>query len=744
MIIKIPRIIYPLFMLLFTVLIVSCNDSSSSSPEPPPEEPPTTTDITTVGEISGFGSVIVNGVEYETEASSISDDDDNSLSENDLSVGMIVTLSGSVNIDAPNTGTASSIEYSAELKGFIDEINLMDSYIAVHGQIILFNELTFFENTSPETLEMGDFVEVNGFFNDTEQLVATRIELDDEDNEISIKGFVNNLDTVAQTFSLSNLLINYAEAEFDDFTAADLADGQQVKVKGLLTNLTDDTLQVDKVKLITHNDEPDSHAEIKGLITDFVSATEFMVNGINVTTNSQTEIENGDSTQLGNNVNVEVEGQFNDDNVLVASEVEIEDDLEVEVDGVIEAIDATNNTIVVLGVTFSVTDLTRMDDKSDADERFFNFSQLSVGDFVEVKGFSNADGDNIATRIVREDEDDDNGEDDLDRITGLVSDIDSELFTFSVAGIPVATTATTEFEIADDVDASRDEFFAQLVDGMVIKVKGNFDNEDNEVFVAVEVELEDEGLEQHNRPELTGPVTSIDIESLSFVIFGKTINTNAMTEFRPLDGDDLSQASFFEVLQIGDMLEVKGQMQLDDFIARRAEFEDDLRQEIEGIAENIGDDSFTVVGINIDISSASEFELENGLAVSKAEFLAALAMSTGRVEVRGEFVEGAEGVEGVFVATKVELEIQDDDDNDDQLELTGLVSAINSELFTFTLTDTEVATTETTRFETAEDVSVSREDFFAQLSDGMELEVKGNFEGEVFIADEVEIETMTP
>ncbi len=741
MFIKIPRIIYALSMLLFTLLIVSCNDSSSSSPEPPPEEPPTTTDITTVGEISGFGSVIVNGVEYETDASSISDDDDNSLSENDLSVGMIVTLSGSVNINDPSTGSASSIEYSAELKGFIDEINLMDSYLVVHGQIILFNELTFFENTSLQTLMIDDFVEVNGFFNDAAQLVATRIELDDDGNEINIKGFVSNLDTVAQTFSLSNLLINYAEAEFDDFTAADLADGQQVKVKGLLTNLTDDTLQVDKVKLITHNDAPDSHAEIKGLITDFVSATEFMVNGINVTTNSQTEVENGDLTLLGNNVNVEVEGQFNDDNVLVASEVEIEDDLEVEVDGVIEAIDATDNTIVVLGVTFSVTDLTRMDDKSDADERFFNFSQLSVGDFVEVKGFSNADGDNIASRIVREEEDDDNGEGDLDRITGLVGDIDSELFTFSVSGIAVITTATTEFEIADDVSVNRADFFAQLIDGMVIKVKGNFDNV---VLEAVEVELKDEGLERQNRPELTGPVTSIDLESLSFVIFGKTINTNAMTEFRPLDGDDLSQASFFEVLQIGDMLEVKGQMQPDAFIARRAEFEDDLRQEIEGIAENISDDSFSIVGINIDISSTPEFQLEDGQVVTKADFLAALAMTTGRVEVRGEFIEDA------FVATEVELDIQeaDDDDNDDQLERTGLVSVINSELFTFTLTNTalttEVRTTETTRFETVEDVSVSRDDFFAQLSDGMELEIKGNFEGDVFVAVEVEIETMTP
>ena len=55
------------------------------------------TSSTTVGTITGFGSVFINGVEYETDSSEISTDDNDNASESDLQVGMIVSLTGSVN-----------------------------------------------------------------------------------------------------------------------------------------------------------------------------------------------------------------------------------------------------------------------------------------------------------------------------------------------------------------------------------------------------------------------------------------------------------------------------------------------------------------------------------------------------------------------------------------------------------------------------------------------------------------------
>lgn len=68
------------------------------------------------GTITGFGSIFVNGVEFETSSSTFDVDDDNSLSESDLAIGMRVVVTGSVNADGI-TGTATSVTYDDDLEG---------------------------------------------------------------------------------------------------------------------------------------------------------------------------------------------------------------------------------------------------------------------------------------------------------------------------------------------------------------------------------------------------------------------------------------------------------------------------------------------------------------------------------------------------------------------------------------------------------------------------------------------------
>ena len=68
----------------------------------------TPTGITSSGTITGFGSIIVNGVKFETSTSTFSIDDSPSGSQDDLAVGMRVTVNGTVNSDGVN-GTATSV-----------------------------------------------------------------------------------------------------------------------------------------------------------------------------------------------------------------------------------------------------------------------------------------------------------------------------------------------------------------------------------------------------------------------------------------------------------------------------------------------------------------------------------------------------------------------------------------------------------------------------------------------------------
>ncbi|NOQ70091.1 MAG: hypothetical protein GQ573_08295, partial [Gammaproteobacteria bacterium] len=69
------------------------------------------------GSISGFGSVFVNGVEFEVDGATTYDiDGDPDGMESDLAIGMIVQVSGAINEDGV-TGTATGISFDDQLQG---------------------------------------------------------------------------------------------------------------------------------------------------------------------------------------------------------------------------------------------------------------------------------------------------------------------------------------------------------------------------------------------------------------------------------------------------------------------------------------------------------------------------------------------------------------------------------------------------------------------------------------------------
>ena len=87
----------------------------------------TTGTSTTSGVITGFGSVYINGVEYETDNASITIDGSQSA-ETNLGVGEVCALQGSVNVDGV-TGTASAIICTDELEGYVLDVSSLTNGI---------------------------------------------------------------------------------------------------------------------------------------------------------------------------------------------------------------------------------------------------------------------------------------------------------------------------------------------------------------------------------------------------------------------------------------------------------------------------------------------------------------------------------------------------------------------------------------------------------------------------------------
>lgn len=211
--------------LAVTSMLSGCGGSDQQAAVPPkaamiPAANPIT--VSTNGIISGFGSIVVNGVHYSTDSTTISTDDNLKAAEQELAVGMMVQLEGSINADG-KTGTAKSVKYSAQLEGPVTFIDLADNTLTVLGQIVAVDDLTVYERASLNTIKVGDVLEVSGYFKAPGQFYASRVELETKQQSLlKMYGVVSELNTADQTFHLGNLVVSYNSARFEDFTQAQL------------------------------------------------------------------------------------------------------------------------------------------------------------------------------------------------------------------------------------------------------------------------------------------------------------------------------------------------------------------------------------------------------------------------------------------------------------------------------------------------------------------------------------------
>ncbi|MCH7975835.1 MAG: T9SS type A sorting domain-containing protein [Bacteroidetes bacterium] len=302
--------------------------------------------------------------------------------------------------------TASVFHHDVEVRGVIEALG--DQALTVGGLTFLVNEDTEIEGPDGEDLtfddlDVGMLVEVEGEFEDGE-LVAEEIEVQDGDDgdEVEVEGFITALGD--STLTVGGLLFRVtpdtdiegehgADLEFEDLAVGDFAE-----VEG---HFTSDDLVADEIEV---ESDQQARIEVEGFIEALGDHT-LTVGSLVFLVTEATEIEGPhgqmlDFEDLEVGQFVEVEGHFRSDGTLVADEVEVEleDDDEVEVSGVIEELGP--DFLVVSGVSFIVTDTTEV---VDDDGQPILFEDLTVGLFVEVHGRL-VEGDLVAIRIEVEDE----------------------------------------------------------------------------------------------------------------------------------------------------------------------------------------------------------------------------------------------------------------------------------------------------------------------------------------------------
>jgi len=451
----------------------------------------------TTGTINGFGSIIVNGIEYETDDATFDIDDDQSGTQGDLRVGQQVTIQWD-SIDDGVTRRADTVRYDDTVEGFIEGApDLANQRLVVLGQVVIVDAATSFDNEiDPRDLTgltNGDYIKVSGLIDANGDIRATRIDFSENTDDFEVRGIVTGHDPVDSTFVINGLTVDYS----DLFDPPALADGDFVEVEG--DTYAGGVLLATKVELedddVPGGDDGDD-GEVEGYVTAFSSPTNFAVAGVPVTTNGQTDFEDGafDPVPSNNiNVKVEVEGEFNASGVLVARKVEFEsgdddddgddDSIDGRVEGNVTGTPGAT-TFVVAGVTVTVNSGTRFEDQTGSVGQAFGLDDISAGDYVEVRGVPGAGATLTAVIVERDDDDDNEG-----LLRGPASNINDVAFTLSVLGVAVTTDGGTAYRDDDDDPITAGAFFDAISNGSEVQVK--FTQGDGPI-VADELELEDD------------------------------------------------------------------------------------------------------------------------------------------------------------------------------------------------------------------------------------------------------------
>jgi len=423
--------------------------------------------------IDRFGSIIINGREYDTGSASFNDDGNQLATQADLNTDQVVTVHA--NFDEL---TAVQVDYRSSIKGPIDSLVILaggEGGIISLGQTIRSDVSTNFENTERDALRPGDLIEVSGIQDEAGDIVASFVELKPVLANYKLVGKLTNV--TADSFNIGSLIVNFSAASLKNFPNGLPEEGQTVQVTSDPVDYSPpDRLIASSVEFfIPSLGIAGSSVELEGYVTSFTSIADFEISGFPVTTlGSETDYLNGTTESLTLGVKVEVNGSLNENGVLEASGVIVKPTNDVRYEGSIDSIDLQTNLISALGVSFEVRSGTRLEDKSDADLENIALADFSVGDRVKLRGYLDGSG-LVATRIEREDLDDDV------RFRGLVNRENEVGGTLEVLGVLITPDVNiTEFENRDGLLITQAEFHSLIEPGSIVKAKWD-------VFTSVEL-----------------------------------------------------------------------------------------------------------------------------------------------------------------------------------------------------------------------------------------------------------------
>jgi hypothetical protein len=421
------------------------------------------------GVITGFGSVIVNGVRWDVSTADIAVNGVSNRRQDDLRVGMVVTVTGKRDA-AATSGRAVRIAFDNLLQGNV-EATLAVNSLRVAGQTVQVSSDTQFEGVADAaSLRLGDRVQVSGFRERAGVIRATWIGVLSTVNAIELTAPITAVGT--GSIQAAGLTIDTRSAQLVDVPAGGLAVGQWVRIvlsgAPVAGNAT-----ATRVRVLSDSFVPSViNVQLQGL-ADEVDAIEgtFEINDRPVRLTASTRFVDGTRANLADNVRVEVRGVVAGGEVLAQEVRFLPDLLGASARGPVALVEAANSRFVMFtsgGLEVRVNSDTLLIDSLNPSAAL-SLGTLTAADDVLVLGRgspSGSGGGRIDARVVQR------------LLRGGEAGVDGEITAASgtrlaVLGVPVEVSGAVTLNAAGQ-PITQAEFLAQATAGRSVRADGRF------------------------------------------------------------------------------------------------------------------------------------------------------------------------------------------------------------------------------------------------------------------------------
>jgi hypothetical protein len=436
-----------------------------------------------LGPVSGLGSVIVNGVEFDTQSAEVIVDGENKgrgdlpVTDN-LSLGQVVRVEG--RIDADESGTAARVVYNDNVKGPVDSVTVLDGStrrVVVMGQPVIADDRCALQDTDLDAIETGDVLQVSGLVDEAGVITATYVRKISDTllpgTLVDVKGIVQSPEPLTRSFYLNDLLVDYSAIDPVDLPAGDPQAGQLLQVKGTLSGSTlvasrielEDELGVDTIETV----------EIEGFVTDFSTVSDFRLGDQEVRTGAETVFKGTLPEDIGTGSRLVVKGRLKNRIILADT---VRDTAKVKMEADVAAVSG-NNTLTLLGLdplVIQINETTKISGSPDLAQ------EINPGDHTRIFARITAGGKVLAEKILVK------AAKNKVVFQGPVA-IASEPY-LKILGVTVDTTSIPQDGFLDSSGRTMapDSFFMSA-EGNTVSVHGAY--QDDAGIVWTEIQLED-------------------------------------------------------------------------------------------------------------------------------------------------------------------------------------------------------------------------------------------------------------